>query len=428
MSAPTAETLSVLRRGPFARYIAGESVSMLGTWMQQMAQGWVMTTLTSSAFALGWVNFASGLPMLLLTMHGGMVADRYDKRLVLIAALVVQSALAVGIGLLIGSDRIEVWHVVVAGICLGVVTAFEMPAAAALVPELVAREQVSAAIAIDRSVFHATRLAGPALGGWLIAALGTAAAFFANAISYTALMVALLTIQPRAQASAADEALRQTGIGEGIRYVRQDPPTRAVILLLMLATVFISPFFMVLMPLYSRYILNVGAQQHGLLMAASGVGALIGSVHLLSIPHHRRAAYLRAATVGAALAMAALGSAGTLLPALAAMAMLTIGTSTIFGLANTIAQERAPDPLRGRVSALVGLSFFGVLPFSGLAMSAFADFAGMRTALLISAASFCLGGLLLCRSNVLSSPIAARQDCGRESLSPAEQEIRGGGP
>lgn len=395
MNPPTDSAAALLRRGPFARYMAGEAISMLGTWMQQMAQGWVMAGLTTSAFTLGLVNFASGMPMLALTMFGGTVADRHDKRIILTLVMLVQAALAVAVGALVASNRIEVWHILVAGVCLGVSTAFEVPAAAALVPELVAKDQVSRAIAIDRSIFHATRLVGPALGGWLIGALGTAAAFYANAVSFSALIIALLSIRPRERGTPEEEAARQTGMAEGLRHVRSDRPTLTMIVLMTLSTIFVAPFFMVLMPLYSRHVLNVGPSQHGLLMGASGVGAMIGSMRLLGIAQHHRCAYLRGGALVLALAMSTLAAARGLGLALPAMVALTIGTSTIWGLANTIVQERAPDAIRGRVSAISGLSFFGVLPFAGLLTAKLADLAGMRTAMLTGGICFGIGAAVL---------------------------------
>ncbi|MEZ0273664.1 MAG: MFS transporter, partial [Roseimicrobium sp.] len=208
---PHSAAWRVLREGPFGRYMAGETISMLGTWMQHMAQGWVVAGLTTSAFTLGLINFCAGIPMLLLTMHGGVAADRHDKRLILIITQVVQIALAISIGWLVATGQIAVWHVLVAGILLGICTAFEMPAAAALVPELVDRSQLNAAIAVDRSIFHATRLAGPAIGGWLIGWLGTASAFYANAVSFLALIAAMLTLHPRPRGTDEEEAMRQTG-------------------------------------------------------------------------------------------------------------------------------------------------------------------------------------------------------------------------
>ena len=361
--------------------MSGEVISMLGTWMQQMALGWVLTALTTSAFTLGMVNFVSGIPMLALTMWGGVVADRFDKRIILIVTQIIQALLAAAIGWLVATNQVTVPHIVVAGFCLGVSTAFEMPAASALVPELVPREKLSAAIAVDRSIFHATRLAGPALGGWLIGTLGTASAFYANALSFSALIIALLTIHPRPQGTPEEEEMRKTGMKEGMRFVRGDRPTRSMILLLMCGTTCISPFFMIMMPLYSRHILHIGADQHGLLMGSSGLGAFIGSVWLLSIASHRRNAYLRAAVATIFVCMSGLALAQNLGVAIASMIFLTVGTATMFGLANTIVQERAPDALRGRISAIVGLSFFGVLPFSGLLMSKYADLVGLRIAM-----------------------------------------------
>jgi len=378
--------------------MAGETISMLGTWMQMMAQGWVVAGLTASAFTLGLMNLASGLPMLLLTTWGGVLADRHDKRRILLATQVVQIAVASWIGWMVARGAVSVWHLLVAGCILGVSAAFEMPAASALVPELVAREQLRSAIAVDRSIFHATRLAGPAIAGVLVSWLGTASAFFANAGSFVAMIVALFTLPPRPTGSAEEEAQRQTGMWEGWNYVRQDAPTRTMLMLLSSATFCISPFFMIMMPLYSRHILHIPASQHGILMGSSGLGAFTGSLWLLRIAAQHRTAYLRGSIVGIVVCMSALALARNLPEAVTAMVILTICTSTIFGLANTIVQERAPNAIRGRVSALAGMSFIGVLPFSGLVMTKIADLIGMRLAMGWSALGFgALAALLLYR-------------------------------
>lgn len=396
---PPASAWSVLRQPQFARYMGGEVISLLGTWMQMLAHGWVITALTASAFTLGLVNFASGLPMLALTMYGGSVADRCDKRRILIATQVVQAALAVAVGWLVATGQVQIFHIVIAGICLGISTAFEMPAASALVPELVAREQLSAAIAVDRSVFHATRLGGPALGGWVIGHFGMASAFYLNALTFGALIVALLTLHPRPPGTAEEERQRQGGMKEGWNFVRGDRPTFTMIVLLATSTICISPFFMILMPLYSRHVLHISATQHGLLMASSGIGAVVGSLWLFSIRQDKRNAWLRAAAVAIVVAMTGLAAAQTLVHAIAAMIALTLGTSTLFGLANTIVQERAPHALRGRVSAIAGLSFFGVLPFAGLLVTALSDLAGLRVAMLSGAACYGIAAAFVLRAH-----------------------------
>lgn len=354
---------------------------MMGTWMQMMAQAWVVTGLTKSNFTLGMLNFASGIPMLIFASWGGVMADRLDKRHILLVTQVIQILLAVALGCLVLTHAITVWYILAAGVCLGISTAFEMPAASALIPELVGRERLRAAISVDRSLFHATRTAGPALGGWLMHALGTASAFFANATSFLAMIVALYTLPPRVRGTEEEEAQRQTGMREGWNYVRGDKPTRTMIFLLAAITTCISPFFMITMSNFSRYVLQVPEEKFGILMASSGVGAFVGSLWLLRIAGHHRRAYLRGAALVITVAMLAFSQSRNLYEAMVSIVLMTGGTSTLFGLANTIVQERAPDALRGRVSALTGMSFFGVLPFSGLLVTAIADYVGLRQAM-----------------------------------------------
>src|SRR5205085_5921891 len=192
----------LLREGPFRRYIIGSAISDTGTWMQVMAQGWVMSSLTNQAFMLGMVNFAAGIPTLALTMIGGSAADRHDKRMILIATQVVQIATAITLGLLVMTDRIQIWHVVVIAAVLGTCIAFEMPAINALVPELVSKDEIATAIALDRTVFHGSRLVGPSLAGLFVAWWGAASAFFANAGSFFALVIALISLPPRTLGTA----------------------------------------------------------------------------------------------------------------------------------------------------------------------------------------------------------------------------------
>src|SRR3989442_1298113 len=170
--------LGVLRNGPFRRYIIGSLISDTGSWMQVMAQGWVMATLTNKAIWLGMANLAAGLPMLLLTMVGGATADRFDKRKILLITQFVQIALACGLGLLVMTGKIAIWQILIFAAILGVSNSFEMPTLSALVPELVKREQMQSAISIDRSVFHGSRVIGPTIGGLLVSGWGPSSALF----------------------------------------------------------------------------------------------------------------------------------------------------------------------------------------------------------------------------------------------------------
>src|SRR5437764_426385 len=206
MSAETKLTarsaLSVLRNAPYRRYTIGSAISDTGTWMQVMAQGYVMSTLTTKAVWLGMAQFAAGLPMLLLTMVGGSAADRYDKRAILLITQFVQIGLAVAIGWLVWTGQIAIWHILVFAAILGVSNSFEMPTLSAFVPELVKKEEIQNAVALDRSIFHGSRVVGPAIGGYLIGWYGTSSAFFANALSFIALIIAILSLPPRTRGTA----------------------------------------------------------------------------------------------------------------------------------------------------------------------------------------------------------------------------------
>ncbi len=294
------KALALLRPGPFRRYIIGSAISDTGTWMQVMAQGWVVSALTNKAIVLGMVNFAAGLPMLALTMIGGSVADRFDKRKILIATQIVQIALATILGWLIMTGRIQpgasatrsIWYIIIFAACLGVSIAFEMPAISALVPELVQRDEIAAAVAMDRSVFHGSRLVGPALAGLFVGWWGAAAAFFANAFSFIALIAALISLPKRPVGTKEEEEERRSGIMEGFRYVRSDRVILSMIALIALNTIFVFPAISVMLPLYVRNVLQLGPREMGWLMATSGTGAFLGALGLLSVAREKRLKFM----------------------------------------------------------------------------------------------------------------------------------------
>lgn len=383
--------LNVLRPGPFRRYMSAEVVSTTGTWMQAMAQSWVMTGLTQSAFMLGLVNFASGVPMLLLTMLGGSMADRFDKRRILVVTLAAHVAIALAMAYLVATGRLQLWHVLGLAVLMGVVTSFELPAVSALVPELVDPTEISEAIAIDRSAFHATRLVGPALAGGLIGLWGSAAAFVANAASFLPLMLVLPTLEPRHVEHPDSDVARRGSIKEGLAYVLSDRPTMAMIGILAMTTLFVFPVMLILLPLFARFELGLPASGMGLLMGVAGVGSLVGSVGLLAVSRERRTAGLGVASVGIVASLVALAMARDLWVAIPALVVMAVCLSTMFGLANTTIQERAPGPMRGRVSAVSSLSFFGLQPLSALGISGLSDAIGMRPALGAAAIAFAVG-------------------------------------
>src|SRR5216110_3222610 len=391
----TRHALRVLRPGAFRRYIIGSVISDTGTWMQVMAQGYVMSTLTDKALLLGMANLAAGLPMLLLTMAGGSAADRFDKRKILLATQYIQIALAISIGLLIMSGKIQIWQILAFAVLLGISNSFEMPTLNALVPELVTRNEIQSAIAVDRAVFHGSRVVGPALAGIFISAWGAASAFFSNAVSFMALIIALFMIPPRSRGTAEEEHKRASGIKEGFRYVAKDRPSLAMIGLIAATTVFIFPIITVMMPLYVRLVLGLGADQLGFLMGASAVGSVVGAIFLISIPRNKRVPIMMLNVGIVAVAIFSLSRAPTFYLATALLIFNSLGLAMNFGLANTIVQERAPDYLRGRVSAVFMLSFVGLMPVAGLGVTGLSDLIGMRTALAIAAVCYAVIALFV---------------------------------
>src|SRR6266481_2268210 len=334
----TRNALRVLRPGPFRRYIIGSAISDTGTWMQVMTQGWVMATLTTSALMLGLVQLCAGLPMLALTMIGGSTADKFDKRKILLITQYIQIAIAVSIGLLIWRGKI-------------------------------------------------------AIGGYLVSAWGLASAFFANAISFIALIVAILSLPPRLQGTKEEEEKRMSGIKEGFRYVASDKPSLAMIVLIATQSLCIFPIITVMMPLYVRLVLHLGADKLGTLMGASAIGSVVGSIFLIGLPREKRVPLMMICATAVTLAVTGLSRAPSFYVAMALLIVNSLGLATNFGLCSTIVQERAPDYLRGRVSAVFMLSFVGLMPIAGLGVTSLSDLIGMPTALVIAA--ICYGAVTL---------------------------------
>ena len=411
------KTLGLLRAGPFRRYIIGLLISDSGTWMQMMAQGWVMSTLTNRAILLGLISFAAGLPTILLTPFGGSAADRLDKRKILIATQIAQIAFALGLGWLVLTNRIQIWHVIIFAGLLGISIAFEMPAISALVPELVKRDEIAAAVALDRSVFHGSRLIGPSLAGLFVGWWGAASAFFTNAVSFFALIAALISLPKRPVGTAEEEAQRRSGFAEGFRYVRSNRIIMSMIMLIALNTIFIFPAISpAMLPLYVRNVLKLGPQSLGWLMAVSGTGAFLGAVGLLTVARDRRLKFMSGNVLAVAAGVFFMSRSHSFWLTACAMGVLAIALSMNFGLANTIVQEHAPPALRGRVSAVFGMSFFGLMPIAGLVVPGFSDLVGMRTALAVASIVYGVAAF-----SVLS--LAGRHVCDRPVSPVPEPEL-----
>src|SRR5882762_5498691 len=274
-------TVRALRHRNFRLFFTGQIISLIGTWMQTVAESWLVYRLTGSSVLLGSVNFAAQIPVFLLSPAGGLVADRYSRHRVVIATQAASMLLAFALAALTLFDVVKVWEIFVLSALLGVVNAFDIPARQAFIVEMTSREDLINAIALNSSAFNGARIVGPAVAGILVAAVGEGWCFFANAVSYLAVIAGLLMmhVQPFRARHSDSSALRH--VTDGFRFVAHTAPIRALLLLVGLVSLFGMPFS-VLMPIFADRILQAGAQGLGILMGMSGAGALVGALILAS--------------------------------------------------------------------------------------------------------------------------------------------------
>jgi MFS family permease len=386
--------IQVLRNREFALFWSGQTISQTGTWMQQFAQGWVVTTLASSAFALASVNFAASIPMLILMPFGGVIADRMERRRILLVTQSVMALLAVLLGVLIQLHHLRLWHIWVIALLLGLITAYDLPAYQSFYPQLVETEDLSQAISLNQATFHGSRIIGPAIASWCVALWGMAAAFFANGASFLAVIGSLLLVKPRAPATANRLGTRQF-MAEGVRYVWERKNLLALFGLTAITTTFVFPNVAVLMPFYVKHVLHVGPTGLGWIMVVSGVGALLGATFLLVLPRSVRIGWIMAVLVLVTLAVSALGWSRHLSLSVAAEGIASFGIASSLGVASIIVQESVTDAFRGRVMSLYALAFTGVMPFAALGVARLSDVIGMRRELLFAAVAYAICGMLL---------------------------------
>jgi MFS family permease len=389
--------LRVLRHREFAIFWAGQAISLVGTWMQGFAQGWVVATLTSSAFALGLINFAMSLPTLLLMPLGGVTADRVERRRILIVTQWMMLVLAALTACLIAAHRLQLWHLYGIALLLGVATAYDLPAYQSFYPQLIEREDLPQAISLNQATFNGSRIIGPALASWFVARWGTSAAFFANAASFLAVIISLGFIRPRPPAVSAAQGRQSTWqmMQGGLAYVAERPVVQALLGLTGITTFFIFPNLAVLMPFYALHVLHVGPEGLGTMMSISGAGSFVGAVMMLNVPKEQRAARIGMAAGVIVVTMSVLAWSRSLWLSAAVIVFQSLSLALSVGLASVMVQEMVPDALRGRVMSLYSLMFTGVMPFAALIITRLADGIGMRRELQISALLYGVGALLL---------------------------------
>jgi MFS family permease len=383
-------TLRALKHRNFQLFFGGQLISLIGTWMQNVAQAWLVYRLTGSSLLLGSVAFAGQIPVFLTAPIGGIVADRYSRHRVVIGTQTASMILAFTFAGLTLTNRITVLEIFIIAILRGVVNAFDIPGRQAFIVEMVGKEDLMNAIALNSSMFNGARVIGPAIAGIVVAKIGEGWCFFGDAVSYIAVIVGLLMMQvtPRTTRPAGSPIEH---IIEGFRFVRETAPIRLLLLLLGLVSLVAMPYT-VLMPVFDDRILHGGARGLGILMGATGVGALLGALTLATktgVQGLGRWVTFSCGGFGVFLIAFAVSKNFYLSTAL----LVPVGFCMMLQMSssNTLIQAMVPDHLRGRVMSVYSMMFMGMGPFGALIAGAIADRLGAPLAVIIGAVA-CIGG------------------------------------
>jgi MFS family permease len=358
-------TLRALRYRNFQLFFGGQLISLIGTWMQNIAQAWLVYRLTGSSVLLGAVGFAGQIPVFLLSPAGGIVADRYRRHRIVIGTQAASMLLAFLLSALTLTGTVRIWHIFVLSALLGVVNAFDIPARQAFIVSMVEKPDLINAIALNSSMFNASRVVGPAIAGILVATIGEGWCFFANAVSYIAVIAGLAAMHV-GQEEIVTRGSPLARLIEGFCFVIRNQPVHALLILLGVVSLTGMPYA-VLMPIFADRILHGGAQALGLLMGATGIGALAGALVLASrkdLKGLSRWVAFAAASFGVGLVAFALSRS----LALSLAILVPVGFAMIIemGASNTLIQSMVPDALRGRVMSVYSMMFTGMAPFGSL--------------------------------------------------------------
>ncbi len=392
--------LRSLQSRNYRLFVAGQSISLVGTWMQQVAMSWLVYRLTGSAFLLGVIGFTSQIPTLVFAPVAGVLADRWDRRKLLIAtqALALTQAALLATAVLTGT--VQVWHLIVLSLMLGISNSIEIPVRQSFVIEMVSkREDLSNAIALNSSMVQGARLIGPAIAGLLVASMGEGICFVLNSISYLAVMVALIAmrIEP---SSHKDKPHRKIihELQEGFSYAFGFGPIRSILLLVAVASLTGMPYT-ILVPVFAKEILHGGAHTYGFLLTAGGCGALIGTVYLASRSTVLGLGRLIVmAGVAFVLGISAFALSSNFAVSLIALVITGFGGITVIASCNTILQTILEEDKRGRVMSLFTVAFLGMAPFGSFGAGTMAGIVGPRVTLLTGAACCLIGTILFARN------------------------------
>lgn len=384
--------IGALTHRNFRLFVLGQGISLIGTWMQSVALGWLVLELTNSPFAVGLNQALRSAGVLACTLYAGIVVDRVDKRRLIVVTQVLQMLEALALAALVFAHVIAVWQVMVLALAFGVVNAFDIPARQAFLVDMVGKEDLVSAIALNSSMFNAARIVGPAVAGLVIGAAGVGPCFLANGLSYLAVLWSLGAMRLPPFAPQPHPESVWDGFRVGVAFIWRERRVRALVLLVAAMSIFGYPF-LVLMPVFARDVLQSGAAGYGALMASVGVGAMLGALGLAvwgaRVP---KGATMLGGAAAFALLLIAFTAARSFGLALLLLGFDGCAMIVTTALANTMLQTLVPDPLRGRVMAFYAFVFVGMAPLGAFQAGLLAERVGAPSAVAAGAA-LCLAAV-----------------------------------
>jgi MFS family permease len=379
-------------------FFGGQGISLIGTWMQQIAMSWLVYRLTDSALLLGVVGFTSRIPTFLLASLAGVLADRWNRHRVLVITQTLSMIQAMILAILVLTGAIAVWHIIFLSLSLGLINALDIPTRQSFVVDMIEkREDLGNAIALNSSIVNGARLIGPSVAGMLIATLGEGMCFLLNGLSFIAVIFALLAMKITPKKREAQSSKVFQGLKEGFSYAFGFAPIRSVLLLLGLVSLMGMPFT-VLMPIFAEKILHGGPQALGFLSGATGVGAIAGSIYLAS----RKSVLGLGRIIVISSNLFGIGLIGFSLSRLfwlSLLMMLLIGFGMMVEMAssNTVLQTIVEEDKRGRIMSFYTMAFMGMVPFGSLLAGTLANNIGAPNTVMIGGVACILGSVLFAK-------------------------------
>jgi MFS family permease len=402
-------------------FFGGQGISLIGTWMQQIAMSWLAYRLTGSALLLGVVGFTSRIPTFLLASLAGVLADRWNRHRILVITQTLSMIQAMILAILVLTETVAVWHIISLSLLLGLINALDIPARQSFVVDMIEkREDLGNAIALNSSIVNGARLIGPSVAGVLIATLGEGMCFLVNGLSFIAVIMALLAmkIAPKQREMPSSQVLQ--GLKEGFSYAFGFAPIRSVLLLLALVSLMGMPYT-VLMPIFAEKILHGGPQALGFLMGATGVGAMAGSIYLASrksVLGLGKIIVISANLFGIGLIAFSLSHLFWL--SLLFMLLTGFGMMVQMASSNTVLQTIVEEDKRGRVMSFYTMAFMGMVPFGSLLAGGLANKIGAPNTVMMGGVACILGSAMFAKKlpslRKIARPIYVKKGIVSEEL------------